>query len=135
MNEELKELKRREDAAERALREAREAVEKAENAERSRRLDGLKGLACRAHDVLCPYEHCESCGWLYEVHETTGHNWNGSSHARWLKHIDSLVNPGRYDNNEPVSVEVIDRLLDAVKDIKSIQRGALWLITSRLIPR
>jgi hypothetical protein len=131
--EELQELKRRKISAEMALREAREAVEKYENSERDKRLEPLKELTIHAHDVLCRWDHSDGCGWYYEIHRGK-HNWTGWSHARWLKHIESIVYPSANDRNQAVSAETLKALLDWAEQGKKVHKDALWIIRHRMEP-
>jgi hypothetical protein len=123
------ELRKLAEDAEKQAKELRRRVEAAENAERDAKLNTIKPLVKKAHDILCRWNHTDGCSWGYE-----NDNWNGWAHARWLKHFDNIINPGKYSDKQPLSVEVIDKLLEIVVELKKIDKSALWILRDQLEP-
>lgn len=66
LDEERKLLEAQRADQQKALRLTQARLEAIARAEADAKLEPLKGLAKRAHDLLCPYNHTDGCSWRYE---------------------------------------------------------------------
>ena len=121
--------------AEHEAQDLRERVKKYDAEVLAQRRDGLKPLVILAHDTLCRWNHTDGCSWGYEMNSDGSHNWQGWAHARWLKHLDDLVNPYPGGRDKPLSPEVIEKLIHAVRELRKIDDSALWILRYRLEPQ
>lgn len=108
-------------------RKLSQSLEKLKRKEADAKLEPLKTTAARAHDLLCPYNHTDGCGWEYEQG-----SWQSDAHSRWLRRIDTLVNGNTYDKPKATLSE-INIVLDAVEELKPKVKTALDLIRRGLI--
>ena len=129
------ELKQQAKIANEHAKELEKEIEKIEAEERDRELDDLKPLAIKAHDLLCSYNHCDGCGWSYEIKNGV-HNWKYGAHDRWLSMIAKIVMGEPKDRwskgSEPVSAELLEKILDKVEEIKKLDPQAWFILQTRL---
>jgi hypothetical protein len=96
---------------------------------REAKLDPLKELVTEAHSILCPYNHNDGCGWMYEEN-----NWDGWTHQRWLSHYGNLVFDTETGKQGILSIDRLYKILGKIKELKAIDPSALWLVSHRLTP-
>ena len=112
--------------------EARSAHEHALKLKREAELEHLRPLAKKMHNILCPYNHCDACGWGYEVKDGED-NWDGYEHDRWLSRVQEILNPPeRKKRSTPMTAEKLHSLLDHVGEMKKIYPDALYMIRHEL---
>lgn len=108
--------------AEEHLRGLKDKKDIATQEERKRRQEPYRNLAEKAHDLLCPYNHTDGCGWGYEKD-----SWGGHAHRRWLDSIEALLSGE--ETFRPVKEEELDKLLDHVAQMKQIHENAMYILS------
>lgn len=112
--------------------EARVAHERALKLKRKAELEHLRPIAKKMHSVLCPYNHCDACGWGYEIKEGED-DWGGHEHDRWLSRVQEILNPPeRKKRSVPITAEKLVALLDHVEVMKEVYPDALYVIRHEL---
>ena len=107
---------------EKYLEQLRKDKAELEAAEISDRRKNLRPIAQKAHDLLCGWSHCDSCGWGYE-----GDNWDASVHQRWLGKIERIIEESGKHN--PLTLDNLDKILDIMADGREVHGDFLHILT------
>lgn len=85
----------------------------------------LLPLVCQAHELFCQWNHCDGCGWHYEIDSKTNkHSWDGgiySAHARWLNKTKEMMIKYKWD------LATLEEKLKEVKAFKAIHPDIFWI--------
>lgn len=71
----------------------------------------IQELAIRIHEKTCYANHIDDCSWGYEVRKGV-HDWDASTHKRYLKKANKLLEFCRHD------IKKANHVLDALDIIK-----------------
>ena len=80
----------------------------------------LYDLAEKIHSALCPYNHTDGCGWMYE--ESHDNKWERWAHAKYLGNLEAIL-----EKNSDLSIETLEILIDQIIEFKKVYPKALWL--------
>lgn len=123
--ESVDELKRKLELQRKALDETHRLIEGMEREAISKRREKYRPAAQLAHDLLCPYNHTDGCGWHYE-----GDEWGADAHDRWLRNIEKVVENSNLSSHyyHGFTFEKLVQLLNMLADMKKVDPRAISIL-------